>query len=240
VLGGFVKQIVWSTFAVIAVLLGFRLVSPAPADPTYHIAYLLDRSTHFESEHLRPENLFKGVSGYTVDVVYSWQELMRAQTKQPLDILVLHDSALRMVDFEWMAAAYWSGMTISGINIRPTMLAHLFDDACLLYGQEMALPEEPPYFTMTTRLILSVQDRTQTTKWFRRDWHRNCNYFWPPEVKEAATVGGFYAAGPMLEKESLEFFQFLLVENMDWRQAAIERFTEEHKRGIFTETWVAQ
>jgi hypothetical protein len=223
------KQIGVSILAVIVCIIGFRIFSPAQeAAPThvYHIAYLLARNTKFEVEFEKPEKLFSQLKSHKIDVVYSWNDLLAAHKRQPLDALVMHNSAIPMVDFEWVAQAYWEGMELSTIGIRPSMLAHLFDDGCLPYGFELPVPEEGTYFTISTHLILSLHDQGQVTKWFRRDWRRNCFAGYPDEVKKATDVSGYYASGPLVDSN---FFQEFMIEELNWAKEAREHFIEQNK-----------
>ena len=97
------KHIVWGTLSIIALLMSFRLIAPAAPTSDYHIAYFLDRSTTYENDHVRPENLFKGMTDVKVDVVYTWKDLLKVQAAQPLDALVMHESAVsvRIPAFPW-------------------------------------------------------------------------------------------------------------------------------------------
>jgi hypothetical protein len=230
----YMKRIAWSFVAVLAVLVGFRLISPATEaapTPAYHIVYLLDRGIRYENELVRPENLFKGMTNIQVDTVVSWKDLLKAHSKQPIDALVLHESAVSMVDFEWIANAYWHGLTISTISTRPAMLAHLFDDACLPFGYTLPvnLSEDGPYVTISLRLILSVQDQNQVGNWFRRDWHRNCAGHVPAEVnKPVSTLFGF-ASGPLETKDMLAGYQYVLFDFLETTREKRETFSKELK-----------
>jgi|GEM_PF-5584144 len=248
------KQIRLSILAVIAVLIVFRLFSPATdtAIPTseiqnreirfglpepasqktlssssYHIAYLLDRNTEFEDDVLRPENLFKEFAGHKVSIVYSWKDLLATHARQRLDALVLHESALPMVDFEWVASAYWHGVTISTLGIGPAMIAHLYDNGCLPLGYTMPVPEEGVYYTTSTHLILSLQD--QAANWYRRDWRRNCD--WPRPVEISDPYGWFiqYTSGP-LDADSQEIYRDFLLGHIENAESIREEFEKEYKR----------
>lgn len=222
------KQVGVSVLAMILCLIGFRILSPASADPVYHIAYLVARNADFEDEILKPENLFKG-SLHTIDIAYSWADLLRSQAKKPLDALVIHESAVPMIDFEWVANAYWHGLTISTANIQPTMIAHLFDNGCLPYGYEMPVPEEGGYMTIGTQTILSLHDQNQVVNWIRRDWRRNCDRPKPPEVKKPTCVPALYTSGPIMGGESLQWF---LTDHIQSAHEQRERFIEENKGSV--------
>ncbi len=233
------KQISISIFAVILCLAAFRVVSPAAQaapEPIYHIAYLLDRDAEFENEFVRPENLLKDLVTHQVDIAYSWQDLMQIQARKPLDALVIHASALPMVDFEWVANAYWRGMILSTLDIQPSMLAHLYDDGCLPFGYTMPVPEEGPYVTIGLRLFLSVHDATQVAKWYRRDWRHNCEYPEPAEITKPTEWGYTFMSAPLVSESLHKIYQSYLLEDLQFAHEARERFIEEHKDPQFIGT----
>jgi hypothetical protein len=248
------KQIRLSILAVIAVLIGMRLFSPAtdtakpssqvqnrqfhfglpePASSkilsssSNHIAYLLSRNAIFEDDILKPENLFKDFTGQKISVVYTWQDLLKAAAAQPINALVLHESALSMVNFETIANAYWHGITIATLGIRPTMIAHLYDNACLSFGYEMPVPEEGVYFTISTHTILSFQD--QAANWYRRDWRRNCEWPRPTEITDPFGWAIQYTSGP-IDKGSQEMYRELMLGHIENAESIREDFKKEHKR----------
>lgn len=248
------KQIRLSILAVIVVLIGMRLLSPA-ADPkpktdiqnreirfgvaertdrellttasSYHIAYLLSRDAMLEDEVLEPKNLFKDFRGHKISVVYSWQELINASAAQRIDALVLHESALSMVNFETMANAYWHGITISTLSIRPAMIAHLYDNGCLPLGYEMPVPEEGVYYTISTHTILSFQQ--QAANWYRRDWRRNCEWPRPAEITDPFGWAIQYTSGPIY-KDSQDIYREMLLGHMANAESIREEFEKEHKK----------
>jgi hypothetical protein len=251
------KQIRLSILAVIAVLIGIRLLSPTidntavpsseiqnreirfglpePAShkilssSSYHIAYLLSRDAILEDDVLQPKNLFKDFTGHKISVVYTWQDLLKIHAAQPLNALVLHESAVSMVNFEWMADAYWHGITISTLSIRPTMIAHLYDNACLSFGYWMPVPdpEENVYYTVSTHTILSFQD--QAANWYRRDWRRNCDWPRPAEMTDPFGWMLHYTSGP-LNRDSHDMYRVMLLGHIDEAVYTREEFEKEHKR----------
>lgn len=83
-----------------------------------------DRSIQFATQDAS-EQLF------IAQVVYTWDDVEKAASEVPLDILFIHNSALGEVDPAWAQQAYRNGTAIVGISTPFTELAALVGDSCV-------------------------------------------------------------------------------------------------------------
>src|SRR5690606_27708021 len=60
-----------------------------------------------------------------------WQEVTQYHERIPLDVLIIHDSALNLVNREWVQNAYANGVVIAGFNINGQTMSDFVGNHCI-------------------------------------------------------------------------------------------------------------
>lgn len=109
----------------------------------YQIVYLSNEPTDFSSK----------LSGYIPFVaVSSWEQFLELNESQSVDALIIHTSALEVVDQSWVAQAFRRGVTIVTINIERGNLRELLAlPKCTENDKEIA----DDFFVIKSFLVLA-------------------------------------------------------------------------------------
>lgn len=94
----------------------------------YQIVYLLADDTRVANSPMAPFNLQEKLGA---QVVYTWEEVLAHAQAAPIGVLIIHDSALPLVDRVWIANAYRRGVVIAGFNLYGPQMANLVNDPYL-------------------------------------------------------------------------------------------------------------
>ncbi len=87
----------------------------------YNIVYFIaeDAST---SDYASPDWIQEQLS---VDVIHSWEKLLFYDDVLRIDSLIVHNSAVEMVDSDWLTDPYNRGLVLTAINMPATIFADL-------------------------------------------------------------------------------------------------------------------
>lgn len=80
----------------------------------YQVVYVLDPILLSPKEVVAPQRIEQDMGAV---IAINWQRVLGADAMLPVDLLIIHQSALPVVDKEWVQAAYGRGVVISFINV---------------------------------------------------------------------------------------------------------------------------
>ncbi|MBK8138678.1 MAG: hypothetical protein IPK52_23180 [Chloroflexi bacterium] len=93
-----------------------------------NVIYLVNSSALSEASTATAEVFAEHLYAEIVD---SWDDVESIIAQEPIDILIIHESALGMADSEWVSAAYRNGTMIVGISVAFEDLTAIAGDACV-------------------------------------------------------------------------------------------------------------
>ena len=93
--------------------------------PDYNIVYLVGPTELFLNSNASPSMLEQALGA---NITRSWNDVT---SDNGIDALVIHDSALPLVNQEQLAALYRQGVLISFMNLYAPEVAQLVDDPCI-------------------------------------------------------------------------------------------------------------
>jgi len=80
---------------------------PWSRPPGYRIIYLIARDAVAPSSLITPVRLEATLGAQPV---HNWDDLVRRDASSPIDALIVHDSALPLIDSGWLTNAYQRGV----------------------------------------------------------------------------------------------------------------------------------
>lgn len=93
-----------------------------------NVVYLVDSAALGEASTAAPEVFAEHLYAEIVD---SWDGVESIIEQEPIDVLIIHESALGLADSEWVSAAYRNGTMIVGISVAFEDLIAVAGDACV-------------------------------------------------------------------------------------------------------------
>lgn len=81
-------------------------------------------------------------------VVTNWSQLLELNSRQAIDVLIIHTSATGWIENEWMAQAYRNGMAIAGINVAPDEIVEIIADHCNINVTASVFEQTEPYYAI--------------------------------------------------------------------------------------------
>ncbi|MFQ5855728.1 MAG: hypothetical protein ACE5LU_08820 [Anaerolineae bacterium] len=128
---------------------------PWDSPPGYRIVYLLAEGVVPADSPIAPSRLEATLGAQTA---HTWREVVSLDEPTPIEALVIHDSALSMVDRDWLASAYRRGVVIGAFDVYAPALADLLDDPCIAADGFAAEPYSSSFYVIVSRLILGQPD----------------------------------------------------------------------------------
>jgi hypothetical protein len=80
----------------------------------YQVVYMVDQNAVAPADVVAPQRLEQDTGAIIADV---WTTVLRAEAESPIQLLIIHQSALPFIDRAWVQAAYGRGVVISFINV---------------------------------------------------------------------------------------------------------------------------
>lgn len=134
----------------------------------YQIVYLVDQNTVAPVDVVAPQRLEQDMGAIVADV---WTTVLRAEAESPIQLLIIHQSALPFVDQEWVQAAYSRGVVISFINVPLDQRLEVLGMTCY-QGQAQPTPMEAMgQFFMTYTFKVDADPDVQQEVF---EAHQNC------------------------------------------------------------------
>jgi len=156
--------------------------------------------------------------------VHTWAEVLTLNETVPVDALIIHDSALPIVDQGWLSRAYQRGMVIAGFNIYAPELAELVGDACIAEDGFASEPYPGGFYVVVSRIILGEPDdraRIEAAK------SGSCAAGPSEGVKGHASVTGGKSTFGLNSANELNLFAIVLVSHLDQISGARQEFEEQ-------------
>jgi hypothetical protein len=139
----------------------------------YRLAYLVDQNGIVQEQLLTPARLEQTLSVHTVSSVAEarqWDEI------DPLDGLVIHNSALPMIDRDWLRQLYRRRTVIVVFNLETEGLAQLLGDPRIVENGQKYGRYSLPFFTVVQTASTGVPNEQGTPAGSCLRWQR-----WPVE-----------------------------------------------------------
>lgn len=160
------------SLAALGLVLASLLVNPVPtrADivplpwttpPKYRILYLLAPGAVAPNSLMAPARLEAALG---VETVYSGQEVLALDRMSPADALVLHASALTMLDPNWLSEAYWRGTVVGVFNVHARQLAELVKDLCVSRGGFASEPYPSDFYVAASHIVVGPPEDAALVK----------------------------------------------------------------------------
>jgi len=116
------------------------------------LVYLIAPEAVAEESLLAPHRLEETLG---VETVYTRAVVRGLNTNGALpEALLIHESALPVVDEAWLASIYRDGVVLVFFNVYAPELAHLLNDPCLIQRGFASEPYEGPFYVSVYRLAL--------------------------------------------------------------------------------------
>jgi hypothetical protein len=161
----------WSIFSMAAILITTIVAlgafyfggKPAtaespPAFPSislskYHIVYLVKEGAVERNSLMAPSRL-EDANILGVQVAHSWDKVLTLDRAAPVDALIIHNSAISLVDQDWVSNAYRQGIVIATFNIYAPELANLVEDPCIAKDNFASESYSVPFYVSIARLTM--------------------------------------------------------------------------------------
>lgn len=130
-------------------------------DPaTYNIVYLVDSKAMTDESLISPNNSLGEVMKATA--LSTWEDVIRYDAEQPIQALVIHESAYSTIDREWVEKAWRGGVTIATINVSFAEFAELRNYEC---ARQKAVNYKSPFtgdfYYMAAQIIIAKNSDEQ-------------------------------------------------------------------------------
>jgi hypothetical protein len=106
----------------------------------YQIVYLVDQNAVAPVDVVAPQRLEQDMGAI---ITSGWSRVESADAESPIELLIIHQSALPFIDQTWVRAAYGRGVVISFINVPLDQRLEVLGMTC--YEDQMS---PPPMETM--------------------------------------------------------------------------------------------
>jgi hypothetical protein len=114
----------------------------------YRIVYLIAEGAVGADNQFNPENLWKYGN---ITAAYTWDSLISLNASQPVEAVIIHESAKDMVDTTWLQAAYHNGVVMAGVNMFFNDLGTLIGNNCEYPG--VANPHTTDHFVVYSYVL---------------------------------------------------------------------------------------
>ncbi len=128
---------------------------PWDAPPPYRIVYLVAEEAVTADSPVAPSQLKATLGAQTA---YSWSEVLALNNISSIDALIIHDSALPLVDRNWVSDAYRRGVVVAAFNVYAPQLAHLVNDPNVAKDGFASEPYPGLFYVSVFRLVLGQPD----------------------------------------------------------------------------------
>lgn len=181
----------------------------------YRIIYVLAEDVINPDHVVAPDKLQSDIRAI---IAYDWESVLEAEMEAPLDVVIIHQSALPFVDYAWVRNAYESGIVISLIDIYYPELADVMGFNC------GAAPTEPFYeenffITYHFHVSSSPEGRLRVLEGLR-----NC------EKLEDIKFGGWLGRGRSQESLEGEYGSLLFYGSLQSALMSVNQIEEHNLR----------
>jgi hypothetical protein len=164
---------------------------------------------------------------FSAQIAHTWEEVERILTEGPIDIFLIHNSAVDQADREWVSAAYRDGTMIVGLSTPFETLTELAGDAC-------AKNENPFIFELYQEWSLYLMYWATVTPEAAKPivdaaWLDTCNKRKLPEGVGAAVTDGALSSQLDESITLLDLSNQLMLNILNRKQARIPMPSEHHK-----------
>lgn len=160
------------SLAILGLLLATFLVVPAPTragivplpwstPPKYRILYLLAPEAVAPNSSMAPARLEAALG---VETVYSGHEVVAQDQLAPVDALVIHASAITMLDSEWLSKTYWRGTVVGVFNVDALQLAEIVQDLCISRGEFASEPYPGDFYLAASHIVVGPPEDVALVK----------------------------------------------------------------------------
>jgi hypothetical protein len=182
---------------------------PWETPPDYHIIYFLAAGSVERDSYASPERLETTLSAQTI---YDWNDVVLLDAAQPIDALILHDSALSQVNQEWVASAYERGVVIAALNIYAPELAVWINDPCITRDGFASEPYPGDFFVIVFHRIFGHPDEIEQIE---TAYRLSCGEESPEGITQPGSIRGGAATNSLSSLSDHNLFAMLLVDKIE-------------------------
>ncbi|MFN8529139.1 MAG: hypothetical protein U0670_11040 [Anaerolineae bacterium] len=151
-------------------------------------------------------------SGFQTNFVSTWDDVIDPTGISGLNGLVLHASALDVIDEAWVAERYRAGLVIAGINIPVEELANLIDNPCLSNNEFAGEPYRTDFFISTYEVVIG--DNLSESQQVIDNQHRICGSSTLSNISGAVSYASSRATSSLSSDEDYQVFVSIFKDHM--------------------------
>ncbi len=192
----------------------------------FRVVYISAEGSIADSSLLSPQR-FSNQSG--IAIAHTWDDVLRLDEQEPLQALLIHESARPFIDTTWVQAAYRRGVVIGGINLFFRDMSGIVGNYCVHANAESPYRDRD-FFVLYYYVLTVLPGPDSTTAAAINDQAlMRCR------AAHRITIGGFLMSdgegqGPISSLEELTGFFDQLKGYIIEAQAKINRRTAVYLR----------
>lgn len=128
---------------------------PWTTPPDFQIVYLVADPAALEQSRVSPARL-EAVLG--VRVATSWEDTLALNRQRPIEALLIHGSAIPLVNSDWLAEAYRKGVVIAAFNVDAPTLENILKTSGSAEDGFASEPYPSDFFIVVSRLAMGKKE----------------------------------------------------------------------------------
>lgn len=128
---------------------------PWTTPPDFHIVYLLTDPSAVEQSRLASSQLSKVLAAR---LATSWEEITALNRERPIEAVIIHESAVPLLDGDWLAKAYREGVVIATFNVDVQTLESILNTSGLAEEGFVSKPYPADFSIVVSRLALGKKE----------------------------------------------------------------------------------
>lgn len=191
---------------------------PWTTPPNYRIIYIIPDRAIVKNSIVVPSRLEEVLGANTVT---SWNDVLEQNRRDPIEALVIHNSAISQVDKAWLTDAYRQGVVIAVFNVYAPTLAEMLDAPGVSSDGFASEPYPGEFYVIVSRLALGPpEDVAGVQKALNAGAEE-------PIVSTNAYISTYWgrSTDQLTDEDSLNRFALSLVSHME----GIRQTREEYK-----------
>lgn len=128
---------------------------PWTTPPNFQIVYLVVDPAVLEQSRLAPSRLREVLGAH---LATSWEEVIILNRERPVEALIIHKSAVPLLDSDWLAEAYRKGVVIATFNVDVPALENILQTSGIAEEGFVSEPYPSDFFIVVSRLALGKKE----------------------------------------------------------------------------------
>lgn len=124
---------------------------PWSEPPDYRITYLISKKAVTTNSFLSPSLYLEYLNAQTT---YSWDEVIQLDDTQPIDAIIIDNSAIDLVDVNWLRTAYRKGVVVAFFNVYGPHVADILNAPVIAQDEFASASYQHNFFVIVSSLVL--------------------------------------------------------------------------------------